>query len=148
MNGAELSDLIAERHQILSRLLALGNQQVEAIAGGRMSELMRLLSEKQSPLQRLAEISKKLRATSEDDPAERLWPSPEARQQCRANQEACEQMHVELLAIEAHCETALNQCRDRVQDQLNQLDASRQAAIQYAHSQTTPSRGGRLDLSE
>ena len=147
MDGTQLTALINERHEILTRLLELGNRQLGVIAAGRMSELMRLLAEKQAPLQRLGQISKELQTTAGEDPAQRAWPSPDAREQCRQAQDECERMHIDLLAIEAQCETALNECRSSAQQELDQFDASRRAANQYAHTQTTPTSGARLDLS-
>ena len=147
MDGAELFALITERQAILAQLLERGTRQVDAIAAGRMSELMRILAEKQIPLQRLGEISDLLRATAEDDPHARQWNSQQDRDKCRRAQEDCERMHIELLAIEAQCETALNESRNAIEKELQQIDSAHQAASQYAHSEATQTAGIRLDLS-
>ena len=114
----------------------------------RMSELMRLLSEKQVPLNRLAEITLRIRGAAGDDPEARTWETTEGRALCRQQQEECEQMHLELLAIEAECETALTKSRASIQQKLDRVDAGRQAATTYADSHATPTSGGQLDLSE
>lgn len=147
MDGAELSALISERRTILAQLLELGARQVDVIASGRMSELMRILAEKQAPLQRLGDISVELRATAADDPLTRKWNSQQDRDECRLAQDDCERMHIELLAIEAQCETALIESRNAIQQELQQIDSAHQAASQYAHAETTLTTGIRLDLS-
>ena len=112
-----------------------------------MSELMQLLSEKQSPLNRLSEVASSIRRAAADDPATRRWDSEEARARCRRKQDECEQMHLELLAIEAECETALLESREFIQQKLDRVDAGQQAANSYAHAQVIPTQGGQLDLS-
>ena len=47
MNGNEVAALIQQRWEILDRLLSISRLQMRAIEQGQMSELMRLLSEKQ-----------------------------------------------------------------------------------------------------
>lgn len=147
MDGAQLSALITERQAILAQLLELGTRQVDVIAAARMSELMRILAEKQIPLQRLGEISELLRETASADPGSRKWNSQQDRDACRQAQDDCERMHIELLAIEAQCETALHESRDAIQQELQQIDSAHQAASQYAHAEATQTAGIRLDLS-
>lgn len=147
MNGNELLQLIEQRWSTLRELLEIGNRQVAAIESERMSELMRLLSEKQSPLSRLSEVASAIRQAAADDPATRSWDSEELRARCRRKQDECEQMHLELLAIEAECETALLESREFIQQKLDRVDAGQQAANSYADTQATPTQGGQLDLS-
>jgi hypothetical protein len=148
MHGNELTDLIDLRWSTLNTLLELGRLQTEAIQAGRMSDLMRILSEKQAPLNRLSEIAESLRAAAHDDPSQRLWDSEAKRQDCRLRQEQCDQMHTELLAIEAACESALQENRSAIQRDLDQLNASHQAASRYAPQSAGPTSGSQLDLSE
>lgn len=147
MNGNELLELIEQRWSTLRELLEIGNRQIAAIEAERMSELMRLLSEKQAPLNRLAEVAAGIRQAADDDPANRRWDSEETRVHCRQRQDECEQLHLQLLAIEAECETALIESREFIQKKLDRVDAGQQAANSYAHAQVTPTQGGRLDLS-
>ncbi len=147
MNGTALSELISRRRTILSQLLEIGGRQMEVIAAGRMTELMGLLAEKQQPLQQLGEISTLLREAAQDDPQARQWESAESREKCRVQQQQCEQMHIELLAIEAQCETALSESRESLQQRLGQIDSANQAANKYVDSEAIPTLGNRLDLS-
>jgi len=147
MDGHELSGLIEQRWELLSRLLEISQRQIDAIDGSRMTELMRILSEKQPPLNELVEVAEKLRPAADQDPDSRLWESAEQREQCRRQQEECEKLHLELLAIEAQCETALHTSRDEIQKQLERVDNARQAVSSYATQHSLPESGGQLDLS-
>lgn len=147
MDGAKLSELITERKTILQQLLATSTQQIDAITLGRMSELMSLLGGKQAPLNRLNEISGLLREAEGEDPKSRLWDSPQTREKCRREQDECEQIHLELLAIEAECESSLLASRESLQQQVDRVDAAKQAATRYAHSDARSTAGGCLDLS-
>lgn len=146
MEGKQLAELMNQRWSTLRELLEISDRQMTAIESGQMTELMRLLSEKQTPLNRLAEIAELIRDAADDDPEARLWDSPDSRNRCRQQQEECEQMHLELLAIEAECETALKKSRDTIQQNLEQVDSARQAANTYQTA--APTAGSRLDLSE
>ena len=147
MNANTLCKLMTQRRNVLAELLELGRHQIDVIAAGRMSELMALLAQKQRPLQQLAEICHVLREAAQEDPQQRRWDSETQRQQCREDQEQCEQMHVELLAIEAQCETALQESRETLQQRISRLDSAHQAANQYANCDAGPTVGARLDLS-
>ena len=147
MDGKVLSELFAERRSILGHLIAMGQRQMELIAADRMGELMSLLAEKDQPLSRLSEISALLRQAAGEDAHARSWESAQLRQQCREDQDACEQLHVDLLAIEAECESALGESRNRIRSQLERMDSSRAAAASYATAEASNPTGNRLDLS-
>lgn len=152
MNGAELSKLVDLRWDALNELLDLGAIQAAAIQAGHMTELMRVLSEKQKPVQRLVEISAMIREAVDDDPERRQWPNQAAREACRQRQAECEGMHKELLALEADLEANLQKARSGIQERLQQMDNAHLAASSYAQSQATGSQpvatsGGQLDLS-
>jgi len=147
MNGTELSNLIEERLSHLRELTDIGNQQMAAIQSGRMSELMGLLSKKQAPLSRLADVTSKIRMAASDDPNSRIWENEQARATCRTQQEECEKLHLDLLAMEAACETALKESRASIEQKIDRVDSGRQAAVSYADSEAEPNRGAKLDLS-
>ena len=147
MDGRELSELIENRWLTLRRLLEISARQIDAIGGCRMSELMRLLSEKQAPLSQLLEITEQIQSAAEEDHAARHWESDSQREECRQRQEECERMHLELLAIEAECESALQQSRVTLQQRLDRVDSGRAAANGYARTDRPPTSGVTLDLS-
>lgn len=148
MDANQLSDLIEQRFETLDELLRLSRLQSEAIEAGRMTDLMRVLSQKQQPLSRLTEIAQLLRPAADDDPRLRVWTSESARIACRRQQEQCDQMHMELLAIEADCESRLKDNRETIQRDIEGLQASHQAAMRYAPDRTVATSGGQLDLCE
>jgi hypothetical protein len=146
MDAAQLAEVMEQRWSALRHLLEISDRQLAAIDAGQMTQLMRLLSEKQQPLNRLAEIAEQIRGAAGDDPASRKWESEERRADCRRQQEECEKMHLELLAIEAECESALKKSREAIQQNLERVDSARQAANGYLAP--APTSGSRLDLSE
>lgn len=147
MNGNELAQLISQRLAILQGLLETSDRQLDAIRNFRMSELMRFLSEKQAPLNQLVELAEKIRAAANEDPATRDWESQASRDRCRREQDQCERLHLELLAIEAECETALQKSRVEIEQKVSRVDCARQAATQYSHSDSVSQSGGQLDLA-
>ena len=147
-DGAALAALMSERCEILRSLHGIGKRQIEVIDAGHMSELMSLLAQKQRPLHRLGEIAELLKPFASQDHRERQWPSGECQTQCRADQAECERLHVELLAIEAQCESALEASRESIRDELHRIDVARQAATSYSSCETRPTSGAQLDLTE
>jgi len=147
MNGNELADLIQQRWSILNHLLEISRPQMDAILQGQMSDLMRLLSDKQQPLNQLIEIAEQLSNAHEDIAEERSWASEDARRRCRVRQEECEKMNLELLAIEAECEAKLSQNREEIRGRLARVDAGWQAVTSYSDNSLKATSGGTLDLS-
>ncbi len=147
MDGRELSQLIDQRWALLKQLLQMSERQIGAIQESRMTELMGILSEKQVPLNQLAELANRLRPAAANDPLTRVWDTTEQRDRCREQQEECERMHLELLAIEAQCETSLVQGRDQLQQELQRVDNARQAVSGYGGQNLNLDTGGQLDLS-
>jgi len=148
MDGTQLLSLMTQRHTTLCELLELSRQQTAAIEAGHMSQLMQVLSRKQQPIARLTALAREIGEAARDDPAQRDWVCEADRHACRQKQRECEQMHVELLAMEAAGESALQNSRAALQQQISQLDASHQASQQYSTRQVESTAGARLDLSE
>ena len=147
MNGKALAELIQQRWEALRELLDISQLQIDAIQSGQMNDLMRVLSDKQRPLHALVGIAEQMQQAVDDDPEARVWESQATREACRQQQEACEAMHLELLAIEAECEATLNSNRQELQERLAKVDSGWQAASGYAYQSTSPTSGGKLDLS-
>ena len=147
MNGNEVAALIQQRWEILDQLLSISRLQMTAIERGQMSELMRLLSEKQKPLNKLIELGNQIGVASADDSEDRYWDSNDIREQCRRQQDDCERMNLELLAIEAECESKLSQNRDELRERLERVDSGWQAVSGYADHELHATSGGSLDLS-
>ena len=69
------------------------------------------------------------------------------REQCRKQQDDCEKMNLELLAIEAERESKLSQSRDELRQRLERVDSGWQAVSGYADHAARVTSGGSLDLS-
>lgn len=147
MDSRTIAQLVHTRWRLLRDLVERGRRQREAIAAGRMSELMALLSEKQQPLEQLGETSKRLGAAADQLPDAGGWDSAEDREACLREHEACQQMLAELVELESDCEAALTAGRDAIAKQLTQSEGARRAASGYAEAAAQGGRGERLDLS-
>ena len=147
MNGKQVAALIGQRWEILNRLLGISRLQMAAIEQGQMSDLMRLLSEKQQPLNQLIELGDQIGAVNADHSRERHWDSDDVRERCREKQNECEKMNLELLAIEAECEAKLSHNRDELRQRLERVDSGWQAVSGYADHAVKSTTGGSLDLS-
>ena len=147
MNGKQLADLVQQRGEILNQLIRMGQEQLTVIGKGHMSDLMRLLSRKQQPLNQLVELGEKLRAAKSDDPQTRVWESDSMRERCRKQQDECEKMNLEVLAIEAECEAKLSHNREELRQRLERVDSGWQAVSGYADHSIQVNSGGTLDLS-
>lgn len=146
MEGQQLAALVDQRWDVLQRLLQMTDRQMQAIDGGRMSELMNLLAEKQQPLTDLNEVSEQLRQAVGDDPDSRHWEGTPGRDRCQRRHRECEQMLQRLLELEAESEKTLASSREAIGRELIQQEDARQAASHYSQS-AAPSAGSRLDLS-
>lgn len=159
MNGTQLSQLVDQRLAIIEHLVDLTSRQAEAIRRGHMSDLMSVLGAKQSPVQQLADLSKRLGSAITDDPEHREWPDADSRRKCREKHERCESMILSLLDAEKECEKALSGQHVRLQAELDQAQGTERAIQSYASvsagyqaSQSTQApfpatSGDRLDLS-
>lgn len=147
MDGDQLIELIGKRRDLLSQLLLFGDRQMDAIDHDRMTDLMRILSDKQPLIQQLSQLSGPLGQAAGDDPASRHWSSSQQRQQCRVWQDECDAMHQELLTIEAACEAKLEVSRTEMESKLQRVTSGRDAVNRYAQTQTDRPSGGSLDLS-
>jgi hypothetical protein len=149
MDTNTLSDLISQRHAALVQLLELSQGQVDAIESNRMTDLMNILSAKQKPIQRLFELTSKLRPALHDDPDARHWPDQSQRIRCKEQQQQCEAMHAKLLEIEAECEAVLQTNRTEMTSRLERLSSGTDATSGYSQAQSYAASGSRsqLDLS-
>ena len=147
MDGKELSEIVALRHEILSELLELGTLQKDAVASGHMNQLMQLLAKKQRPLQTLSELSTKLSAAIGDSAENRLWDAPSQRDACRQQHDQAEQLLIQVMQLESECEAMLSERRTTIEEDIHRTDGARMANQSYTQSGSQPERGVSLDLS-
>ncbi len=151
MNAEQLKVLLDHRFDLLAKLIAQSDQQTTCIEQNQLTDLMQVLSARQVLIEQLAEVTRQLNTAVNDDPGQRVWKSTKERESYRERQDHCDQMHQDLLAIEAKCESMLQQSRGQIEEQMLQLDRGHQAANRYQqneYSAPPESRGGMLDLSE
>ena len=154
MNAEQLKQLLDQRFDLLEQLIAQSERQSDCIKQNQMTDLMQILSSRQKMIEALTQVSRKLREAVGDDPESRVWKDSAERGIYRRRQEKCDQMHQDLLAIEAQCESMLQENRLEIETKMHQLDRGHHAANRYQqndqHAQTvnTRTRGGMLDLTE
>lgn len=131
----QLAQLIDKRHRCLVQLRETGRRQSELIATGEIGPLLRLLSSKNQLIVALQSIEKQLAPFHDQDPEQRRWSSPAARQRCAAQVEECRQLLDEVMRLERENEKQMITRRDQVAQQLQsaQLASTARAAYQ-AHS--------------
>lgn len=127
----DLARLVRQKRQLLERLVQMGRGQGELVEAGRTQELLKLLAEKQRFIDGLRSVEGSLAAFREQDPDQRLWPSPKHRADCQADSDACNRLLAELLETEERHEQLMATRRDAVNDQLRQAQHAHAAATAY-----------------
>lgn len=141
----QLAELIHKKHEVMQRLYELSERQRKMVEAGDIVPLMRVLSIKQTLLRALQQLDRQLDPFREEDPEQRPWPSDEAREQTRQVAVSCESLRQRIIAMEKESEALLTQRRQATADQLEQLNAARQATSAYVQP---PTPGlNQLDLS-
>ena len=113
-----LADLMVKKRKCLEQLRDLGRRQLQLIAGGDATELLRVAAAKQQLIAALQMIEKRLAPFHEQAPESRAWANSEARAQCAADAEECRTLVQEVMAMEQDGERQLMQRRDDVAGQL------------------------------
>lgn len=139
-----LARLIRAKRERLAVLGELGHRQMVLIEQGDMDGLLALLATKQRSLDELQRIERALDPFRREDPAERRWPSPEARRACAEQIEECEAMLAGIIAQERCCEAALVRRREATQRQLQ--DVQNAARARGAYTPPAPPDVHQLDL--
>lgn len=155
MDSSELTKVVDRRLEVVEQLVALTDRQLEAIDGGRMNELMSILSAKQSPLTELGRLSRQLADEAGVQPDARDWSCEEDRLRCRESHERAERMLVRLVDQEREGQERLRESQSRIQQDLCRNQETGRALKGYASvsadfdssPRTADASGDRLDLS-
>ncbi len=131
MSTKRLAELMARKRHILQLLGDLARAQLSVIEARDTTRLLRVLSAKQPLAEELNHVDGELTPYREEAPESRRWSSPQARQQCQADAQACEQLLTQLLKTEQASEIALVAQRDETSRQLEELDAAQYANRAY-----------------
>jgi hypothetical protein len=107
-----LAALISAKRQVLEIVVRLARQQLEFIAGGDMTQLMKLLAGKQTVLAQLQTLQRQLATFQGDDPETRHWATPAARAACQAEADQANALLAEAMRLEHEADAAMRQRRD------------------------------------
>ncbi|HEX6961624.1 MAG TPA: flagellar export chaperone FlgN [Lacipirellula sp.] len=113
-----LAGLMSKRRKCLEQLRELGRRQAAHIAGGEMTELLRLVAAKEQLIVAMQAIERQLAPFQAEAPESRDWESAASRAQCAADAEACRALIEEVMAMEQAGEQQMTVRRDAVSQQL------------------------------
>jgi hypothetical protein len=126
-----LAQLVAGKLDCLSQLRALGVRQLEAIAAGDLTALLRVLAGKQRLLARLQELETQLAPFRGQPPEERVWRDPADRERCARMADVCTALLAEIVEQERQSENRLLVRRDQAAAQLQGMHRSGEAQGAY-----------------
>jgi hypothetical protein len=139
-----LAELARRRHECLVQLQTLGGRQLALIEAEDMSQLMGVLAAKQRLLGELNELERGMDPFRGQPPDERLWRSPQLRQQCAELIARSEAVFAEIIAGEKQGETRLRRHRDQAAARLQDAHVATHARSAYVGDSYYSTR---LDLS-
>jgi hypothetical protein len=139
-----LAELIRHKHELLVKLRDLSRRQIALVGAGDMTGLLAALSAKQSLLEDLQQVERRLDPYREQDPESRKWGSIQARRACQETAQSCAALLSEIMLLERHSENDLVLRRDAAARQLAGAHSADQARHAYAKGL---SGRGQLDLT-
>lgn len=142
-----LALLIQRKRHCLEQLHALGGEQLACIERGDIDGLFAVLDARQKWLSAFERIEELLMPYRQQEPSQRHWADERLREQCRADQEACQQLLGEIAACEERCRSLLQVQCDEMAMQMRQMNGGHVAASGYLAAAAAPDTGGCLDLS-
>jgi hypothetical protein len=128
----QLAALVAAKQHVLEILVQLSRRQLEVIATGDMTLLMKVLSAKQTVMSQLQTIEREMTPFRDENPDERVWRSPEDRTACQARAERCNSLLTEALRLEQQAEQAMVEKRDATGATLAAMQTAADARMAYA----------------
>lgn len=133
-----LVELISGKHQVLLRLRELGRRQVELVASGDTTSLLKLLAVKQQLIGGLQDLERELRPYYDEHPERRVWQSPEQRAQCSQQATECNELLREIVSMEKSSAEQMTTRRNEVAEQLQNVHAATQVRSAYEAQRRTP----------
>jgi hypothetical protein len=140
-----LHDLIRRKHHHLTQMHGLGLRQLQAVQESDYGLLLKLLAAKQSLLDGLQVLERRIDPYRGEAPADRIWRSQQQRQECAQLLDECEALLREVVQQELQSQQALAVARDEAADmlQLGAAAATAHSAYLHVHQPAV----GQLDLS-
>lgn len=120
----QLAALIAQKHEVLVQLRAVGGRQTELVASGEVAGLLKLLAAKQHLINRLQELERELKPYYAGDPDKRVWRSADDRARCAKQAAECNSLLEEVVQIEKHGAEKMTERKNEVAQQLQQVHAA------------------------
>ena len=127
-----LAALVSGKRQVLELLVRLSRRQLELIAGGDTSALVKLLTAKEKVLAQLQVLERQLDPFRSEDPDQREWPSPAARAACQQEADRANALLTEAMQLEREAEAAMIGRRDAAAAALASAQVASDAAAAYA----------------
>jgi hypothetical protein len=131
----QLAALINQKHEVLVQLRAVGVRQTGLVTSGEVAALLKVLSAKQHLITRLQELEQQLKPFYAGDPDKRAWRSPEDRARCAKQANECNVMLEEIVRLEKLGAEKMNDRKNEVAQQLNQVHAAAHVRNAYQQQQ-------------
>jgi hypothetical protein len=131
----QLAGLIAKKHEVLVQLRAVGVRQSDLVASGEVAALLKLLAAKQHLITRLQELEGELKPYYAGDPDKRVWRSPDERVRCAKQAGECNALLEEIVRFEKLGAEKMNERKNEVAQQLNQVHAAAHVRNAYQAQQ-------------
>ena len=97
-----------------------------------MTNLLKLLSAKQTVMDQLAKVEQQLDPFRGENPDTRDWPSTAVREACQRNVETCNELRMEIMRLEKQGEGEMVCRRDAASVQLAGMHGANEARHAYA----------------
>ena len=131
----QLAALIAQKHEVLLQLRAVGVRQTDLVASGEVAALLKLLAAKQHLITRLQELERELKPFYAGDPDKRVWRSLDERARCAKQASDCNALLEEIVRLEKFGAQKMNERKNEVAEQLQQVHAATQVRNAYQAQQ-------------
>ena len=131
----QLAALIEKKHDVLVQLRAVGVRQTDLVASGEVAALLKLLAAKQQLIAGLQDLERELKPYYAGDPEQRVWRTPEERARCAAQASECNAMLEEIVRLEKMGAEQMNDRKNEVAHQLQQVHAAAHVRNAYQAQQ-------------
>lgn len=141
-----LVDCMQARLEIARSLRQLADSQISAARDGEVNVTLGLIARKQALLESLASVARHMQPYFDDVPEQRLWRSPERREECRKISDLGSRLLSETLQLEQATLDEISRERDAVAAQLQ--DGKNSILARTAYSTDNLLHESALDISD
>ena len=140
-----LAELVTRKRECLLKLRTMVGKQLELATDGSVTALLDILSSKQRVIIDLQNVEKELSPFRTQDPDQRQWRHPQAREQCARQLAECETLMGQVLLDEKKSEREMIRRRDETAVQLQ--GAHRAGRARGAYAAQSQSAARQIDVS-